>query len=100
MSFSYVDILVIAPEQKQLYIDALFKISQGKSFTIEDIELIAELPDSRSTLSHFYSVLREEALKLKTNPVLSLLEYSKLDGTLQTLTSVFKKAEKCNNLKV
>ena len=96
----YIDILALGPEQKQLCIDALSKLRQGKGFAIEDIELIAELPDSDSAVPHFYSVLREEALKLKTNPVLSLLQYSKLAGTPQDFSSVFKRAENCNNLKV
>ena len=91
---------MLASEQKQLCIDALSKLSQGMSFTVKDIELIAELPDSHSPSTQFFSILRKEALKLKTNPVLSLLEHSKLDGKLEKLGSVFKKAEDCNNLKV
>lgn len=96
----YIDILVLAPEQKISCIDALSKLSQGKNFTIEDIEVIAELPDSSSSSSRFYSVLREEALKLKANPVVSLLEHPKLDGTQQEFNSIFKRAETCNNFKV
>lgn len=94
------DILDLAPERKQVCIDAVFKISQGRNITMEDIEVIAELPDAHSPSAKFHSVLREEALKLKNNPVLSLLEHPEVNGALQNFKSVFRTAEYCNNLKV
>lgn len=74
-------------------------LRSGEPVTDEDILKVAELPDARSPSALFHSVLLEEALKLKDNPVLSLLDRPE-PASKNTFNHLFRAAEYRNNVKV
>ena len=61
--------------------------------------MITELPDSRSPTAQFHSVLLKELLKLKDDPLLSLLEQPDTNSK-KTFNYMFRAAEYRNSAKV
>ena len=86
-------------ERLQGCIDVVTSLRTGEPVTDEDLLKVAELPDARSPSALFHSVLLEEALKLKDNPVLSLLDRPE-PASKNTFNHLFRAAEYRNNAKV
>ena len=88
-------------EEYQGCLDSIATISAGKAIREEDLILIGELPDSSSPDGQFYSVMRDEILKLVDDPVLSLIELRSEDKEAGTKFSrLFAAAQYKNNPKV
>lgn len=96
--FFILDLSDISPERKQACIEIVTNLNSGNLVTDADLLMIAQLPDSHSPSAQFHSVLLEEVLKLKDNPVLSLLDRPDLDK--KTFNQLFRAAEYRNNDKV
>ena len=87
-------------EEYQGCLDSIATISAGKAIREEDLILIGEVPDSSSPDGQFYSVMRDEILKLVDDPVLSLIELRSEDKEAGTKFSrLFAAAQYKNNPK-
>ena len=82
---------------------AVESMSCGGTVREDDLILTGDLEDAKSSSGHFYSIMREAMLKMKDNPVISLLEFRDDDrnrGTKVKLSKLFGAAEYKNNSKV
>ena len=95
----HIDLLAITPERKEACLDIVSNLSSGKDFSEMDIQILCELPDAHSPSAQFYSILRKEVLKLKDDPVLSLLEQPETESK-KSFNFLFRAAEYKNNPKV
>ena len=89
----------VSPDLLQACVDVVKNLRTGDPVTDADILMVAELPDARSPSAQFHSILLEEALKLKDNPVLSLLDRPEPENK-NTFNHLFRAAEYKNNAKV
>ena len=88
-------------EEYQGCMESVATISAGKAIREEDLILIGELPDSSSPDGQFYSVMREEILKLVEDPVLSLIELRAEDKDAgMKFSRLFAAAQYKNNPRV
>ena len=101
---SLLSTLELPPKSLEEYpgcMDSIATISAGKAIREEDLILIGELPDSSSPDGQFYSVMREEILKLVDDPVLSLIELRSEDKEAgMKFSRLFAAAQYKNNPKV
>ena len=101
---SLLSTLELPPKSLEEYpgcMDSITTISAGKAIREEDLILIGELPDSSSPDGQFYSVMREEILKLVDDPVLSLIELRSEDKEAgMKFSRLFAAAQYKNNPKV
>ena len=81
--------------------EAIAALSSGEPVKEDDLILIGELPDDSVASGQFYSVLREELLKLLEDPVLSLIELRDEDRKAgMKFSTLFAAAQFKNNPKV
>lgn len=99
MSYKPTELSDVNAERLQGCIDVVTNLKSGEPVTDEDLLKVAELPDARSPSALFHSVLLDEALKLKDNPVLSLLDRPE-STSRSSFNHLFRAAEYCNNAKV
>ena len=93
------DLVEISPERKNACLEIVAKLSSGESYDESDIEFLCELPDTHSDSAYFHSVLCKEVLKLKDDPVLSLLEHPETESR-KSFNFLFRAAEYKNSTKV
>ena len=88
----------ISPERKNACLEIVEKLnsSDNEAYTESDIEFLCNLPDSKSPSAQFYSVLRKEVLKLKDDPVLSLLGHPTTESG-RSFNFLFRAAEYKND---
>jgi len=96
--------LELTPKSLEGYyscVQAIADITAGKTIQEDDLILIGELPDDKSSDGQFYSVMWKEILKLVGDPVLSLIELREEDKDAGVKFSRrFAAAEYKNNPKV
>ena len=89
----------MSPERKNACLEIVTKLNSTKDFTESDIEFLCDLPNVNSPSAQFHSVLCKEVLKLKDDPVLSLLEHPMTESG-KSFNFLFRAAEYKNNPKV
>ncbi len=89
----------VSPERKNACLEIVTKLQETKVYTESDIEFLCDLPDTNSPSAQFHSVLCKEVLKLKDEPVLSLLEHPMTESG-KSFNFLFRAAEYKNNPKV
>lgn len=81
--------------------EAIASLSAGEPIREDELILIGELPDEKTKSGQFYSILRDELLKLIDDPILSLIELSDDDRQARMkFSTLFAAAKYKNNPKV
>ena len=97
----FLDLPPSSLEGYQGCVEAIAALSAGEPVKEDDLILIGELPDDSVTSGQFYSVLREELLKLLEDPVLTLIELRDEDRKAgMKFSMLFAAAQFKNNPKV
>lgn len=94
-----VDLVKISPERSNACLEIVSKLHSGTDYTESDIEFLCELPDTNSPSAQFHSILCSEVMKLKDDPVLSLLVHPNTESD-RSFNYLFRAAEYKNNPKV
>ena len=89
----------VSPARKNACLEIVTKLTSGDDYTESDIEFLCDLPDTQSPSAQFHSLLCREVMKLKDDPVLSLLEYPRTESG-KSFNFLFRAAEYTNNTKV
>lgn len=93
------DLIKISPERSSACLEIVTKLNNGSNYDESDIEFLCELPDTNSPSAQFHSILCKEVMKLKDDPVLSLLVHPNTESD-RSFNYLFRAAEYKNNPKV
>ena len=97
--FSKLDLLEQSPSHEAACLEVISNLSLGEGFTEVDLQMITKLPDKCSPSAQFHSILLEEILKLKDDPVLSLLQQPETESK-KSFNFLFRAAQYHDNAKV